>query len=80
MCWVIVKGPVYCRTTKAPNQAEYLTFSDEVKDLASQKYDFTFNPNEPISIFVAAFYDAVLLYAHALRDYIEVSSCGFKGH
>lgn len=51
----------------------YLTFSDEVKALAKHKYGFNFNPNEPISIFVAAFYDAVLLYAHALRDYIDVS-------
>ena len=51
---------------------DYLKFSDEVKALAREKYGFTFNPHEPISIFVAAFYDAVLLYAHALRDYIEV--------
>lgn len=60
------------RTTKAPNQLDYLTFSDEVKALAKAKYNFNFNPDEPISIFVAAFFDAVLLYAHALRDYIEV--------
>lgn len=66
------------RTTKAPNQIDYLAFSDEVKTLAQEKYNFTFNPNEPISIFVAAFYDAVLLYAHALRDYIEVNLYRWK--
>lgn len=40
----------------------------QVKDLAATKYNYTFGKGEVVSTFVAAFYDAVLLYALALND------------
>lgn len=40
----------------------------QVKDLAATKYNYTFGKEEIVSTFVAAFYDAVLLYALALND------------
>lgn len=46
---------------------EYLNFSREVKSLAQSKYNFTFG-NSSVSTFVTAFYDAVLLYALALKE------------
>ncbi|XP_063896988.1 atrial natriuretic peptide receptor 1 isoform X2 [Helicoverpa armigera] len=55
-------------TSPAPEKKEYLRFSDKVKDLAATKYNYTFGKGEVVSTFVAAFYDAVLLYALALND------------
>ncbi|CAB3233285.1 unnamed protein product [Arctia plantaginis] len=55
-------------TSPAPEKKEYLEFSDRVKDLAATKYNYTFGKGEVVSTFVAAFYDAVLLYALALND------------
>ncbi|XP_045504211.1 atrial natriuretic peptide receptor 1 isoform X1 [Colias croceus] len=55
-------------TSPAPEKKEYLEFSDKVKDLAATKYNYTFGKGEVVSTFVAAFYDAVLLYAFALND------------
>lgn len=49
---------------------EYIQFSQELKDLAETKYNYTFPNDEPVSTFVTAFYDAVLLYAYALNDSI----------
>lgn len=54
---------------KQPVHEEYMNFSTELKSLAATKYNFTF-PNETVSTFVTAFYDAVLLYAYALNDSI----------
>lgn len=54
---------------KQPIDREYRNFSKELKTLAKTKYDFTF-PNETVSTFITAFYDAVLLYAYALNDSI----------
>ncbi|XP_026674048.1 atrial natriuretic peptide receptor 1-like isoform X2 [Ceratina calcarata] len=54
-------------TARTPDNLEYLNFSREVKDLAQSKYNFTFG-NSSVSTFVTAFYDAVLLYAIALKD------------
>ncbi|GBP18433.1 Receptor-type guanylate cyclase gcy-28 [Eumeta japonica] len=58
----------------APENQEYLDFSDKVviyypmvKELAASKYNYTFAKGEAVSTFVAAFYDAVLLYALALN-------------
>lgn len=42
--------------------------NSQVKDLAATKYNYTFGKGEVVSTFVAAFYDAVLLYALALND------------
>lgn len=36
--------------------------------MAATKYNYTFGKGEVVSTFVAAFYDAVLLYALALND------------
>lgn len=57
---------------KPPEDEEYLTFSQEIKHLAADKYNFTFTANEPVSTFVTAFYDAVLLYAYALNESISI--------
>ncbi|XP_037036994.1 atrial natriuretic peptide receptor 1-like isoform X1 [Bradysia coprophila] len=54
---------------KQPEDDEYLEFSQRVKELAEQKYNYTFT--EPVSTFVTAFYDAVLLYAYALNQSIK---------
>ncbi|XP_076650294.1 atrial natriuretic peptide receptor 1 [Halictus rubicundus] len=54
-------------TPRTPDNVEYLNFSRKVKSLALSKYNFTFG-NSTVSTFVAAFYDAVLLYALALKD------------
>ncbi|XP_072933230.1 atrial natriuretic peptide receptor 1-like [Epargyreus clarus] len=60
-------------TSPAPEKKEYLKFSDEVKELAATKYNYTFGKGEMVSTFVAAFYDAVLLYALALNDTLRQS-------
>ncbi|XP_076630684.1 atrial natriuretic peptide receptor 1 isoform X3 [Colletes latitarsis] len=54
-------------TARTPDNFEYLNFSQEVKSLAQSKYNFTFG-NSSVSTFVTAFYDAVLLYALALKE------------
>ncbi|KOC59164.1 Atrial natriuretic peptide receptor 1 [Habropoda laboriosa] len=54
-------------TARTPDNFEYLNFSREVKALAQSKYNFTFGKNS-VSTFVTAFYDAVLLYALALKE------------
>ena len=54
-------------TTRTPDNVEYLNFSREVKQLAQSRYNFTFG-NSSVSTFVTAFYDAVLLYALALKE------------
>ncbi|XP_049885554.1 atrial natriuretic peptide receptor 1 isoform X3 [Pectinophora gossypiella] len=60
-------------TSPAPEKKEYLEFSDQVKQLAATKYNYTFGKGEVVSTFVAAFYDAVLLYALALNDTLQQS-------
>ncbi len=42
----------------------------QVKDLAQKKYNYTFS-NEPVSPYVTALYDAVLLYSIALNKTLE---------
>ncbi|XP_063981286.1 atrial natriuretic peptide receptor 1 isoform X3 [Diachasmimorpha longicaudata] len=54
-------------TARTPDNEEYLNFSREVKALAQSKYNFTFG-SSLLSTFVAAFYDAVFLYALALKE------------
>lgn len=58
-------------TAKQPQDDEYIAFSDELKELALSEYNFSFTEDEPVSTFVTAFYDAVLLYAYALNDSIR---------
>jgi atrial natriuretic peptide receptor A len=54
-------------TAATPDNKEYRTFSDEVKQLAEDRYNQSFS-SEPVSTFVTAFHDAVLLYALALNE------------
>ncbi|XP_031367496.1 atrial natriuretic peptide receptor 1-like isoform X4 [Apis dorsata] len=54
-------------TARTPDNIEYLNFSREVKALAQTRYNFTFGSNS-VSTFVTAFYDAVILYALALKE------------
>lgn len=42
----------------------------QVKEVAREKYNYTFGP-APVSAFVSAFYDAVLLYALALNETVR---------
>ncbi|KAI5645832.1 adenylate and guanylate cyclase catalytic domain-containing protein [Phthorimaea operculella] len=58
-------------TSPAPEKQEYLEFSDKVKELAATKYNYTFGKEEVVSSFVAAFYDAVMLYALALNRTLQ---------
>ncbi|KAJ2954872.1 hypothetical protein O0L34_g3193 [Tuta absoluta] len=58
-------------TSPAPEKQEYLDFSDKVKELAATKYNYTFGKEEVVSSFVAAFYDAVMLYALALNRTLQ---------
>lgn len=44
-----------------------------MKDLAKNKYNYTFDENEQISQLVSAFHDAVLLFANALNDSIRIN-------
>ncbi|KAK9509454.1 hypothetical protein O3M35_006768 [Rhynocoris fuscipes] len=47
----------------------------QIKILAKESFNFTFGP-DPVSTFVTAFYDAVLLYAYALN---ETLANGYNG-
>lgn len=55
---------------RQPEDEEYRRFSEEVKLLTKTKFNYTYAEDEPVSTFVTAFYDAVLLYAYALNDSI----------
>ncbi|XP_014255995.1 atrial natriuretic peptide receptor 1 isoform X2 [Cimex lectularius] len=57
-------------SARTPNSQSYLNFSNEVKSISKRRYNYTFGP-EPLSTFVTAFYDAVLLYAIALNETLE---------
>lgn len=54
-------------TARTPDSEAYRNFSDEIKVKAKERYNYTFGP-DPVSTFVTAFYDAVLLYALALNE------------
>lgn len=60
--WQIIQNPL--------NFVCSLLFLQKVKELASTKYNYTFDKNEQISTFVMAFYDAVLLFSLALNNTI----------
>lgn len=53
-------------------------FSDEVKRLAEERYNMTFN-SESVSTFVTAFYDAVLLYSLALNETLKAGGSELDG-
>ena len=52
---------------RQPEDDDYKKFSNEVKNLTKEKYKYIYAEDEPVSTFVTAFYDAVLLYAYALK-------------
>lgn len=58
-------------TARQPEDEIYRNFSNEVKLLAKEKYNYTFGENETVSTVVTAFYDGVFLYAYALNDTIR---------
>jgi atrial natriuretic peptide receptor A len=64
-------------TAATPDNKEYRTFSDEVKRLAEERYNMTFN--ESVSTFVTAFYDAVLLYSLALNETLYAGGSELDG-
>ncbi|XP_055610069.1 atrial natriuretic peptide receptor 1 isoform X2 [Uranotaenia lowii] len=55
---------------RQPEDEEYRRFSDEVKNITNTRFNYTYEDDQPVSTFVTAFYDAVLLYAYALNDSI----------
>ncbi|RUS77778.1 hypothetical protein EGW08_014463, partial [Elysia chlorotica] len=58
-------------TLRQPTTPNYKQFSQAVKDKAAKIYpNFTYG-DEEVNSFVGAFYDAVILYAHALNETIE---------
>ena len=65
-------------TAATPNTKQYRTFSDEVKQLAEEKYNQTYS-NESVSTFVTAFYDAVLLYSLALNETLSEGGTEMDG-
>lgn len=58
-------------TAKQPDDDAYHNFSNQVKDLAKSKYNFTFQEDGAVSTIVTAFYDSVLLFSHALNKTID---------
>ncbi|CAB3381316.1 Hypothetical predicted protein [Cloeon dipterum] len=58
-------------TARTPKDTEYEQFSSEIGQLARDRYNFTYASEEGVSTFVTAFHDAVLLYAHALRETLD---------
>ncbi|KAG1681094.1 Receptor-type guanylate cyclase gcy-28 [Nymphon striatum] len=54
-------------TSRMPETVEYEEFSEKVKTIAKNKYDFDYG-DESVNIFVTAFYEAVILYAMALNE------------
>ncbi|CAG7700229.1 unnamed protein product [Allacma fusca] len=55
-----------------PKTDEYITFDQEVKRNALEKFNFSFG-DESVNPFVTAFYDAVLLYAIAVNETLEAN-------
>ena len=49
-------------TARVPDTEQYRDFSDEVKRIAHDEFNYTYD-EDPVNPFVAAFHEAVLLYA-----------------
>ncbi|CAG0882506.1 unnamed protein product [Darwinula stevensoni] len=54
-------------TARTPTTPEYKNFSDMVKNLTVERSGMEYE-EDTVNTFVAAFHDAVLLYAHALNE------------
>jgi atrial natriuretic peptide receptor A len=57
-------------TARVPDTEQYASFSNEVKRIAREEFNYTFT-EDPVNPFVAAFHEAVLLYAIALNETLE---------
>lgn len=66
-------------TVKQPNITEYSVYSDRVKEIAKEHYHYEFEANEPVSTFVTAFYDSILLYSHALNSTLTKNKNALHG-
>ncbi len=49
-------------SARVPDTEQYRDFSDEVKRIAREEFNYTYD-EDPVNPFVAAFHEAVLLYA-----------------
>lgn len=49
-------------SARVPDTEQYRDFSDEVKRIAREEFNYTYD-EDPVDPFVAAFHEAVLLYA-----------------
>ena len=49
-------------TARVPDTEQYRDFSDEVKRIARDEFNYTYD-EDPVNPFVAAFHEAVLLYS-----------------
>lgn len=49
-------------SARVPDTEQYRDFSDEVKRIAQDEFNYTYD-EDPVNPFVAAFHEAVLLYA-----------------
>ena len=54
-------------TARVPDTEQYRDFSDEVKRIARDEFNYTYD-EDPVNPFVAAFHEAVLLYAIVTRS------------
>ncbi|XP_077525158.1 atrial natriuretic peptide receptor 1-like [Amblyomma americanum] len=52
---------------RTPETEDFINFSEEVKKLALEKFNFSFG-SEEVNNFVAAFHEAVILYSIALNE------------
>jgi len=65
-------------TARVPDTDQYMHFSNEVKRIARDEFNYTFL-EEPVNPFVAAFHEAVLLYAIALNETLEAGGTVTNG-
>ncbi|XP_047491590.1 atrial natriuretic peptide receptor 3-like [Penaeus chinensis] len=58
-------------TTRAPTGDPYRNFSNEVKEMALEKFEFEYE--DTVNPFVSSFFDAVLIYAAALNETLRLN-------
>ena len=59
-------------TARVPDTEQYRDFSEQVKQIARDEFNYTYD-EEPVNPFVAAFHEAVLLYA-IVSDFRSLSA------
>lgn len=60
--FVYVQEALLTVSARVPDTEQYRDFSDEVKRIAREEFNYTYD-EDPVDPFVAAFHEAVLLYA-----------------